>query len=59
MPTEMPDSITPMQLETTSERERVPPPWFAELTLLARWFNVHLVLIPLCSTLHLIASSAP
>ncbi len=51
MPTESADPTPSMQLETTSEREQLPPPWFAELTLLARWFSHHLVLIPLCSTL--------
>jgi hypothetical protein len=42
-----------MHLETTSEREQLPPSWFAELTVIARWFEVHWVLLPLCSTLRL------
>ena len=53
MPTEKPDPTVSMQLETTSEREQLPPPWFAELAVLVRWFGLHWVLIPLCSTLHL------
>lgn len=53
MPTERPNPIASMHLETTSEREQLPPSWFAELTVIARWFEVHWVLLPLCSTLRL------
>lgn len=51
MPAESADPTPSTLLETTSTRERLPPPWFAEATLLARWFSHHLVLIPLGSAL--------
>ena len=53
MPTEQVDPIASMQMETTSEREQLPPPWLAELAVLARWFHSRGVLIPLCSALRL------
>lgn len=53
MPTEQVDPIASMQMETTSEREQLPPPWFAELAVVARWFHSRWVLIPLCAALRL------
>ena len=54
MPTESSESAARMHLETTSERERSPPPWFAELTLLAHWFCLHGILPSFGTTLRLV-----
>jgi hypothetical protein len=43
-----------MHLETTSERELLPPPWFAELTLLAHWFCLRGMLPSFGTTLRLV-----
>jgi hypothetical protein len=53
MLTERLNDTASMQWETTSAHERFPPPWFPELTLLARWFTLQWVLLPICSALHL------
>lgn len=44
MLTEKPDPIASIQMQTTSERERLPPPWFAELALLTHWFHLRALL---------------
>ena len=53
MPTERADRTASIHLETTSTREQQPPPWFAELAVLAHWFRLRWVLIPLCAILRL------
>lgn len=40
------------RLETTSMQERRPPPWFAQLVLIARWFEQRNMLTPINEALH-------
>lgn len=41
------------RLETTSAQERTPPPWFAQLVVIARWFELRGMLEQINEALHL------
>lgn len=53
MPAESRNEVTASaRLETTSVQERRPPPWFAQLVLIARWFEQRNMLTPINEALH-------
>jgi hypothetical protein len=54
MLTEKPDPIASMHMQTTSEREQLPPPWFAQLALLTHWFHLRALLPCFAATLQIV-----